>query len=120
MPISTRSSKDELLFFSDPERLERSIRTEKRTVSIDTNTSTSIDIYHKATIDNSTRTSIDTSPREDMIAALVLQRDENGDLHDPDGHMCNAAGQKLDAQGTAIPENDTDATRSAILVDEAA
>ncbi|KAF3559792.1 hypothetical protein F2Q69_00013366 [Brassica cretica] len=114
MPISTRSSKDELLFFSDPTRLERSIRTEKRTVSIDTNTSTSIDIYSRATIDSSTQTSIDTCSREDMIATLVLQRDENGDLHDPDGHLYNAAGQKLDAQGTAIPEHDTDATGSAI------
>ena len=55
-----------------------------------------------------------------MIATLVLQRDENGDLHDPDGHLCNAAGQKLDAQGTAIPEHDTVATGAAIPVDEAA
>ncbi|KAF3595196.1 hypothetical protein DY000_02022069 [Brassica cretica] len=55
-----------------------------------------------------------------MIATLVLQRDENGDLHDPDGHLCNAVGQKLDAQGTAIPEHDTDATGAAIHVDEAA
>ncbi|KAF3489818.1 hypothetical protein F2Q69_00052672 [Brassica cretica] len=110
MLISTRSSKDELLFFSDPTRLERSIRTEKCTVSIDTNTSTSIGIYHRATIDSSTRISIDTSPREDMIATLVLQKDDNLDLHDPGDHLCNAAGQKLDAQGTAILEHDTDAT----------
>ncbi|KAF3514360.1 hypothetical protein F2Q69_00006380 [Brassica cretica] len=75
MPIRTRSSKYELLFFSDPAHLECSIRTEKRTVSIETNTSTSIDIYHRATINSSTRTLIDTSPREDMIATLVLQRD---------------------------------------------
>ncbi|XP_013594492.1 PREDICTED: uncharacterized protein LOC106302550 [Brassica oleracea var. oleracea] len=53
MPISTRSSKEELLFFSDPTRLERSIRKEKRAASIDTNSSTSIATYHRATIDTS-------------------------------------------------------------------
>ncbi|KAF2595185.1 hypothetical protein F2Q70_00043596 [Brassica cretica] len=109
MPISTKSSKEELLFFSDPTRLERSIRKENRassidttsttsidttsTTSIDTTSTTSIDIYDRATIDSSTRTSIDTNPRTDMVAALVLKRDENGDLHDPGGHMCNAAAE---------------------------
>ena len=39
-----------------------------------------------------------------MIATLVLQRGENGDLHDPGGHLCNAAGQNIDGQGTAILE----------------
>ncbi|KAF2575752.1 hypothetical protein F2Q70_00004199 [Brassica cretica] len=39
-----------------------------------------------------------------MVATLVLQRDENGDLHDPRGHLCNAAGQRIDGQGTAILE----------------
>ncbi|KAF3542720.1 hypothetical protein DY000_02006333, partial [Brassica cretica] len=112
MPISTRSSKDELLFFSDPARLERSICKENHTssidttstTSIDTTSTTSIDICDRATIDSSTRTSIDTNPRADMVATLVLQRDENGDLHDPGGHLCNAAGQKIDGQGTAIIE----------------
>ncbi|KAF3607290.1 hypothetical protein DY000_02048231 [Brassica cretica] len=128
MPISTRSSKDELLFFSDPARLERSIRKEKRTSSIDTTSTTSIDTTFttsidttsttlinttsttsidtcdRATIDSSTRTSIDTNPRADMVATLVLQRDENGDLHDPGGQLCNAAGQRIDGQGTAILE----------------
>uniref|UniRef100_A0A0D3DJZ7 Aspartic peptidase DDI1-type domain-containing protein n=1 Tax=Brassica oleracea var. oleracea TaxID=109376 RepID=A0A0D3DJZ7_BRAOL len=120
MPISTRSSKEKLLFFSDPARLERSIRKENRASSIDTTSTTSIDttsttsidttsnmsIYtcDRATIDSSTRTSIDTNPRADMVATLVLQRDENGDMHDPRGNMCNAAGQKIDGQGTAILE----------------
>ncbi|KAF2553769.1 hypothetical protein F2Q68_00033806 [Brassica cretica] len=58
MPISTRSNKDELLFFSDPARLERSIRKEKRAASIDTTSTTSIYTYDKATINSSTRTSI--------------------------------------------------------------
>ncbi|KAG5385018.1 hypothetical protein IGI04_036488 [Brassica rapa subsp. trilocularis] len=26
-----------------------------------------------------------------MVATPVLQRDENGDMHDPEGHLCNAA-----------------------------
>ena len=112
MHISTRSSKEELLFFSDPARLECSIRKENRassidttsTTSIDTTSTTSIDTCDKATIDSSTRTSIDTNPRADMVATLVLQRDENGDLHDPGGHLCNAVGQKIDGQGTAILE----------------
>ncbi|KAF3554453.1 hypothetical protein F2Q69_00012777 [Brassica cretica] len=33
-----------------------------------------------------------------------VDRDENGDLHDPGGHLCNAAGQKIDGQGTEILE----------------
>ena len=37
-----------------------------------------------------------------MVATLVLQRDENGDLPDPGGHLCNASGQKIDGQETAI------------------
>ncbi|KAF2611762.1 hypothetical protein F2Q70_00010775 [Brassica cretica] len=88
MPISIRSSKEELLFFSDPTRLERSIRKNNRTslidttstmsinttstTSIDTTSTTSIDICDRATIDSSTRTSIDTNPRADMVATLVL------------------------------------------------
>ncbi|KAF2545792.1 hypothetical protein F2Q70_00020914 [Brassica cretica] len=53
-------------------------------------------------IDSSTRTWIDTNPRADWT--LVLQRDENGDLHDHRGHLCNAAGQRIDGKGTAILE----------------
>ena len=120
MPISTRSSKEELLFYSDPTRLERSIRKEDRissidttsttsidttsTTSIDTTSTTLIDICDRATIDSSTRTLIDTNPRADMVATLVLQRDENGDLHDPEGHLCNAAGQKINGHGDVIHE----------------
>jgi len=54
-----------------------------------------------------------------MVATLVLVRDENGDLHDLEGHLRNAAGQRIDAQGTVIHEPDTDATRAAQPVDEA-
>nr|VDC94344.1 unnamed protein product [Brassica oleracea] len=37
MPSSTRSNKEKQLLFSDPARLERSIRKEVRTASIDIN-----------------------------------------------------------------------------------
>ncbi|KAF3515681.1 hypothetical protein DY000_02059756 [Brassica cretica] len=37
-----------------------------------------------------------------MVANLILVRDERGDLHDQEGHLRNAAGQRIDAQGAAI------------------
>ena len=45
-----------------------------------------------------------------MVATLILVRDDNGDLHYQDGHLRNAAGQRIDAQGAAIPESDANAT----------
>ena len=45
-----------------------------------------------------------------MVATLILVRDDRGNLHDQEGHLRNAAGQRIDAQGAAIPEFDTDAT----------
>ncbi|KAF2532179.1 hypothetical protein F2Q70_00029630 [Brassica cretica] len=105
MSISTRSSKEKELFFSDPTRLERSIRKEKCTALFDTNSSSLIDTCEGATVDTSTRASFDTIPRVDnMVAALVLIRDRNGDLHDPEGHLCNAAGQKINGHGDVIHE----------------
>uniref|UniRef100_A0A0D3CDK5 Uncharacterized protein n=1 Tax=Brassica oleracea var. oleracea TaxID=109376 RepID=A0A0D3CDK5_BRAOL len=61
MPISTRSSKEELLFFSDQTRLECSIRKEKRTSSIDTTSTTSINTTSTTSIDTLDRATIDTS-----------------------------------------------------------
>ncbi|KAG2255662.1 hypothetical protein Bca52824_074956 [Brassica carinata] len=90
--------------FKDPSYLERSIRKEKRAASIDTTSTTSIDTCDRATIDGSTRTLIDTNPRADMAATLLLHRDENEDLHDPEGHLCIAADQNIDGQGAAILE----------------
>ncbi|KAF3531426.1 hypothetical protein DY000_02039523 [Brassica cretica] len=66
-------------------------------------------------IDSSTRTSIDTNPRADMVATLVLQRDENGDLHDPGGHLCNGSGPYSDdgkdpknsVEDECIPKSET-------------
>ncbi|KAF2555133.1 hypothetical protein F2Q68_00015722 [Brassica cretica] len=76
--------------------LERSIRIGIRSSSIDKNTSSSIDsrqppstptpisstnTFHPISIDTSVRISIDTEPR-DMVATLILVRDERGYLHD--------------------------------------
>ncbi|KAF3553576.1 hypothetical protein F2Q69_00012749 [Brassica cretica] len=41
----------------------------------------STDIFHPTSIDTPSQTSIDTEPRE-MVAPLILVRDNNGDLHD--------------------------------------
>ncbi|KAF3535955.1 hypothetical protein F2Q69_00021806 [Brassica cretica] len=49
----------------------------------------STDIFHPTSIDTSVRTSIDTQPG-DMVATLILVRDERGDLQDQEGHMRNA------------------------------
>ena len=55
-----------------------------------------------------------------MVAPLILVRDNNGDLHDQEGHLRNAAGQRIDAQGAAIPEPDATTTGTTLPVDEAA
>ncbi|KAF2531784.1 hypothetical protein F2Q70_00029809 [Brassica cretica] len=62
-------------------------------------------------IDTSVRTSIDTEPR-DMVATLILVRDERGDLYDEEGHLRKATGLRIDAQGAAIPEYMPSSTRS--------
>ncbi|KAF3502904.1 hypothetical protein F2Q69_00042295 [Brassica cretica] len=121
MPCSTRSNKEtQLLFSPDPASLERSIRKEVRSSSIDNNTCSSLnfvqplstqtlvpstdtrsppstedthlpstDIVHPTSIDTPARTSTDTEP-QDMVAPLILVRDNNGDLHDQEGHLRNA------------------------------
>ena len=131
MPNSTRSNKEtQLLFSPDPASLERSIRKEARSSSIDNNTCLSLDFsqppstqalypstdtrsppstdtrsppstkdthlpstdtVHPKLIDTPSQTSIDTEPR-DMVATLILVRDERGDLHDQGSHLRNAAG----------------------------
>ena len=53
-----------------------------------------------------------------MVATLILVRDERGDLYDQKGHLRNATGQRIDAQGAAIP--DSEATGATPPVDEAA
>ena len=55
-----------------------------------------------------------------MVATLILVQDDNGDLDDQDGHLRNAAGQRIVAQGAAIPESDANTTGTTLPVDEAA
>ncbi|KAF2545386.1 hypothetical protein F2Q70_00021633 [Brassica cretica] len=43
-----------------------------------------------------------------MVATLILERDENGDLHDHEGHLRIAAGQRLDDQRAVILDQDDD------------
>ncbi|KAF3584820.1 hypothetical protein F2Q69_00029069 [Brassica cretica] len=111
----------QLLFSPDPASFERSIRKEARSSSTDNNTCVSLDssqppstqtlvsstdtcsplstdnthlpstnILHLTSIDTPSRTSIDTEPR-DMVAPLILVRDNNEDMHDQEGHLRNAA-----------------------------
>ncbi|KAF2548491.1 hypothetical protein F2Q70_00021171 [Brassica cretica] len=125
MPSSTRSNKEtQLLFSPDPTSLDRSIRKEARSSSIDNNTCSSLDfvqppstqilvpstdtrsppstedthlpstdIVNPTSIDTPSQTSIDIEPR-DMVATLILVRDNNGDLHDLEGHLRNTAGRE--------------------------
>ncbi|KAF3551288.1 hypothetical protein DY000_02007415 [Brassica cretica] len=134
MPNSTRSNKDKhLLFSEDPAHLERTIRKDQRSTSLnaaaftstdshtqpstDTRPSLSTDLHRSTSIDTTPRTSIDHQLRN-MVAIVILRHNENGDLYDQDGHLRNATGQKLDAQGNVIP--DTDAIGDAQPVEEAA
>lgn len=103
MPISTGSNKEKEILFSDPPRFERSIRKERLATSIDINSTSSTDTCERAPIDTSHSDSIDTNPRADMVVNLVLIHDEIGDLHDHEGYPRNAAGQRIDDQGTVIP-----------------
>ncbi|KAF3579720.1 hypothetical protein DY000_02031168 [Brassica cretica] len=91
MPSSTRSNKEtQLLFSPDPASLERSIRKEAHSSSTDNTHLPSTNILHPISINTPSQTSIDTEPR-DMVAPLILVRDNNGDLHDQERHLRNAA-----------------------------
>ncbi|KAF3507248.1 hypothetical protein F2Q69_00002175 [Brassica cretica] len=115
------NKENQLLFSPDPASLERSIRKEAHSLSTDNSTSVSLDfaqppstqtpipstdsrsppsidntnlpstdIIHPTSIDIPSRTSIDTEPR-DMVAPLILAWDNNGDLHDQEGHLRNSS-----------------------------
>ncbi|KAL0749564.1 hypothetical protein Bca101_031567 [Brassica carinata] len=134
------NKKTQLLFSPDPASLECSICEEAHSSSTDNNTCVSLDSaqppstqtlvsstdtrstlstdnthppstdsFHPTSIDSPFKTSIDTEPRE-IVAPLILVRDNNGDLHDQEGHLRDAVGQRIDAQGAAIPEPDVNAT----------
>ncbi|KAF3568512.1 hypothetical protein DY000_02014406 [Brassica cretica] len=117
------NKESQLIFSPDPASLERTIRKEARSLSTDNNNSVSLDsaqppltqtpvastdsrspqsidntnlpstdTLHPTSIDIPYRTSSDTEPRA-MVAPLILVRDNNGDLHDQEGHLRNAAGR---------------------------
>ncbi|KAF2589585.1 hypothetical protein F2Q70_00038358 [Brassica cretica] len=134
MPSSTRSNKEKSLLFSDPALLKHTIRKEKRSASIDNNIRSSTDTSQQTstdttnpstdscalpTMDTSVRTSINIRPR-DMVATLILEMDENGDMHDQEGHLCNASCQKLDDQKAVIPDQNNDIAVSTHAEDDAA
>ncbi|KAF3484985.1 hypothetical protein F2Q69_00052096 [Brassica cretica] len=132
MPSGTRSNKEKhLLFSDDPAHLERTIRRGQRSTSLDTTSSSSIDTHNQpstdtrpsSSIDPNRSTTIGTTPRTSintvsskMVNIIILTQDENGNLYDQDGHLRNSTGQKINAQGTVIP--DVDATGAAQPVDE--
>ncbi|KAF2576296.1 hypothetical protein F2Q70_00004022 [Brassica cretica] len=103
MSNSTRSNKDKhLLFSEDPAHLERTIRKDQRSTSLDAAAFTSTD--------SRTQPSTDIRPSSSTdLHRSILHRD---------GHLRNATGQKLYAQRNLIP--DTDAIGAAQLVEEAA
>uniref|UniRef100_A0A0D2ZSC0 Uncharacterized protein n=1 Tax=Brassica oleracea var. oleracea TaxID=109376 RepID=A0A0D2ZSC0_BRAOL len=111
------NKESQLLFSPDPAGFERTIRKEASSLSIDNNNSVSLDYaqppstqtpvpstdsrsplssdstklpstnnLYPTSIDFPSRTSIDTEPRA-MVALLILVRDNNGDLHDQEGHL---------------------------------
>ena len=54
-----------------------------------------------------------------MVSTIVLIQDAAGNMQDQEGHLRNAAGQKIDDQGAVIHDTDVDIT-AAQVVDEAA
>ena len=55
-----------------------------------------------------------------MVATLILEWDENGDLHDQEGLLRNAASQRLDDQRAVIHDQDDDIVAAAQAVDDVA
>ncbi|KAF2560246.1 hypothetical protein F2Q70_00017584 [Brassica cretica] len=119
MPSSTRSNKEtQLLFSLDPASLERSIRKEARSSSIDNNTCSSLDSRQPlstqalvpSTDTRSPPSTEDTHfPSTDIFHSTSIDTSE--------GHLHNAAGQRIDAQGAAIPESDTDVAKQEELLE---
>ncbi|KAF3580448.1 hypothetical protein DY000_02031085 [Brassica cretica] len=92
MPSSTRSNMDKhMLFSEDSAHLERTIRKDQHSTSLDAAAFTSTD--------SRTQPSTDTGPSSSTDLHRSTSIDKNGNLYDQDGHLRNATGQKLDAQG---------------------
>ncbi|KAF3595639.1 hypothetical protein DY000_02021821 [Brassica cretica] len=103
-----------LLFSEDPAHLERTIRKDQRSTSLDaaaftstdshtqpstdTRPSSSTDLHRSTSIDTTPRTSIDHQSRN-MVAIVILRQDENGNLYDQDGHLRNATVVKHEKLG---------------------
>lgn len=116
MPSNTRTIKEkDLLPPLDPTQLERTIQKEKRGTSINTRTLLINTILRRAAINTFSEVSIDTNPQIiNMVAPLILTRDEQGDLRDPGGHLCNATCQKIDDKGAEIPDPEAYALQAAL------
>ncbi|KAF2615391.1 hypothetical protein F2Q70_00009029 [Brassica cretica] len=95
MPSSTRSNKDKhLLFSEDPAHLERMIRKDQRSTSLDAASFTSTDSRTQPSTDLHRSTLINTTPRtsndhqsRNMVAIVILRQDKNRNLYDQDGHL---------------------------------
>lgn len=81
----------------------------------------SVDRHHseasndRCLIDTLSEASIDTCPRaNNMVTPLILTWDVNGDLPDPEGHLCNGACRKIDDQGAVIPDPEADALQAVL------
>ena len=106
MPSSTRSNRgNQLLFSEDPAHLERSIRKDLRSASIDRTAVPSTDTHVQPSTDTQTAPSTDTVPRSTSF--------DTTHQTSTDGHLCNATGHKLDEQGNIIPEPEAEATGEA-------
>ena len=68
-------------------------------------------------MDTSNRKLVDIHPR-DIVVSLILERDETEDLHDQEGHLHNAADQRLDDQRAVFPDQDDDIAAAAQAVDD--
>ncbi|KAF2565914.1 hypothetical protein F2Q68_00025323 [Brassica cretica] len=113
MPSITRSNKEtQLLFSLDPASLERSIRKEARSSSTDNITCVTLDSAQPPLTQTLVPSTDSRSPlstdNTHLPSTNILHN--NGDLHDQEGHLRNAAGQRIDAQGAAILEPDANAT----------
>ncbi|KAF2598856.1 hypothetical protein F2Q68_00008869 [Brassica cretica] len=139
MPSSTRSNKEKhLLFSEDPVHLERTIRKDQRSTSLDaaaftstdsrthpstdTRPSSSTDIHRSTSTDSTPRTSIDPMSRN-MVAIVILRHDENENLYDQDGHLRNTTEvdtkktQSIDAHPVSSIDTEEKPRRLKIMID---
>ncbi|KAL0695313.1 hypothetical protein Bca4012_062493 [Brassica carinata] len=80
--------------------------------STDTFQYLSTNVFPPTSTDTAIRISIDTEP-QNLVATLILKRDGEGNLLDQEGHLRNAAGQRINNQGAAIPDLEAEAAAAA-------